>query len=402
MARFHAHFPDGKPRGGHARIPRRADRWRGLADIWWPGDADFLWRRNSKAANGRRFGGGNERRFAGEGTASSYRLHAPLCAEPCRGRLRLRARGSPARPITGATKPTRSAVDPRGIPEGSRRVAGQSCRSRPYDLRFTAGSGTPHRHRYRSLCQRTTDLLGAARDRASIPCYWYKRGLSALEYRKGSVRLKLSSRAKNLINGTLNKFNLELSTRTALTLERERVGKLINDGYFDRVAFPLLKVFSSFDAGPIIHGYTEHREDCRRLLAAGQDPRRYNPINNFFSPADACPAYLIARIFQPKTWVEIGSGNSTRVVRQAISDGKLATNLICIDPYPRVDISSVADEVIRSEVQTLPIHSIVDRLNRNDVLFINSSHELKAGGDVTYLLLNVIPKTSAGCYRAHS
>jgi Methyltransferase domain len=208
--------------------------------------------------------------------------------------------------------------------------------------------------------------------------------------------LKLSSRAKDLINGTLNKFNLELSTRTALTLEHERVGKLISDGYFDRAAFPLLKVFSSFDAGPILHGYTEHREDCRRLLAAGEDPRRYKPINNFFPPADACPTYLVARIFQPKTWFEIGSGNSTRVVRQAITDGKLSTNLICIDPHPRVDISSIADEVIRSEVQTMPVHSIVDRLNRNDVLFIDSSHELKAGGDVTYLLLNVIPKLRPG------
>ena len=208
--------------------------------------------------------------------------------------------------------------------------------------------------------------------------------------------MKLSSRAKNLINGTLNKFNLELSTRTALTLEHERVGKLITDGYFDRAAFPLLKVFSSFDAGPIICGYAEHREDCRRLLAAAEDPRHYNPINNYFSPADACPSYLIARIFRPKTWFEIGSGNSTRVVRQAISDGNLATKLICIDPYPRVDISSVADEVIRSEVQTMPVHSIVDRLNRNDVLFIDSSHELKAGGDVPYLLLNVIPKLRAG------
>jgi hypothetical protein len=42
------------------------------------------------------------------------------------------------------------------------------------------------------------------------------------------------------------------------------------------------------------------------------------------------------------------------------------------------------------------VPSIVDRLDRNDVLFIDSSHELKAGGDVPYLLLNVIPKLRAG------
>jgi hypothetical protein len=208
--------------------------------------------------------------------------------------------------------------------------------------------------------------------------------------------LKFSSLIRHLSNGLLARFNLQLSTLTAFNLERERVRKLASDGYFDKPTFPLLEAFSSFDPSSIIDGYTAYRADCRRLLISDGHPQHYNPVNNYFQPADACLTYLVARTYQPKTWFEVGSGNSTGVVRQAISDGNLATKLVCVDPNPRVDISSIADEVVRAEAELLAADSIAERLNCNDVLFIDSSHELKAGGDVIHLLLNVVPKLRAG------
>jgi hypothetical protein len=208
--------------------------------------------------------------------------------------------------------------------------------------------------------------------------------------------LGLSSRAKYLINCSLAKFNLHLSTLTASKLENERLRKLADGGYFDKPIFPLLNAFSSFDGRLFVDGYGVYRADCDRLLTYQGDPRLYNPVNDYFSPADACAAYLVARIFKPTTWLEVGSGNSTRVVRQAIDDGKLLTKLTSVDPHPRIDISSVADEVIRSKVESLAPQTIVDRLQCNDVLFIDSSHELRAGGDVLHLLLNVVPKLRPG------
>jgi methyltransferase family protein len=208
--------------------------------------------------------------------------------------------------------------------------------------------------------------------------------------------LTLSSRIKHLINGPLAKFNFQLTTLTASKLERERIKKLADSGYFDKPVFPLLNTFSSFDGKLFIDGYPAYRDDCDRLLTYQGDPLRYNPANEYFSPADACAAYLIARMFEPATWFEVGSGNSTRVVRQAIDDGKLPTKLICVDPCPRIEISSIADELIRSEVESLAPQTVVERLRCNDVLFIDSSHELRAGGDVLHLLLNVVPKLRPG------
>ncbi len=208
--------------------------------------------------------------------------------------------------------------------------------------------------------------------------------------------MKPSSRIKHLINASLAKLNLQLSTLTASKLENERIKKLADSGYFDKPVFPLLDAFSSFDGKPLVDGYPLYRDACDRLLTYQGDPRHYNPVNDYFSPADACAAYLIARIFKPATWFEVGSGNSTRVVRQAIDDGKLPTKLICVDPNPRIEISSVAGELIRSQVESLAPRTIVERLGCNDVLFIDSSHELKAGGDVLHLLLNVFPKRRPG------
>jgi hypothetical protein len=201
---------------------------------------------------------------------------------------------------------------------------------------------------------------------------------------------------RHWVNLPLAKFNLRFETLTASKLEKERIRKLIDGGYFERPAFPILDSFVSFDGRTILDEYVTLRDECDRLVSPSGNLARYNPVNDYFAPADACPTYLIARIFKPKVWFEIGSGNSTKVVRQAIEDGKLATTLVCVDPHPRTDITAVADEFIRSEAQSLQPTDICDRLDSNDVLFIDSSHALTAGGDVCYLLLNVVPQLRPG------
>jgi hypothetical protein len=206
----------------------------------------------------------------------------------------------------------------------------------------------------------------------------------------------LSTSLKHWINAPLAKLNLRLETLAASKIEKERVRKLVEGGYFAKPAFPILDSFSGFDPAPILDAYAAFRDDCERLLAPGGGPNRYDPANDYFNPADACPTYLVARSFKPKLWLEVGSGNSTKVVRQAIEDGKLVAKLVCVDPEPRTDITAIADEFIRSEAQSLAPSHVVDRLAANDVLFIDSSHRLQTGGDVCHLLFNVVPQLRPG------
>lgn len=208
--------------------------------------------------------------------------------------------------------------------------------------------------------------------------------------------MKLSIRLKDLVNSGLAKANLQLGTLTAARQEAGRIQDLAARGYFEEPAFPIVDSFASFEGTLLVNAYAAHRQDIERLLSYGGEPQRYNPANEYFSPADATVAYLLARSFNPSTWLEIGSGNSTRVVRQAIADGKLQTRLVCVDPRPRIEISAIADEIVPNRVEGLTLRSIVERLDRNDVLFIDSSHKLKAGGDVLYLLLHAVPKLRPG------
>src|SRR5207245_655950 len=70
--------------------------------------------------------------------------------------------------------------------------------------------------------------------------------------------------------------------------------------------------------------------------------------------------------------------------------------LVSIDPAPRREIAQHADEVIRYRVESFEPSRILSRLDRNDILFIDSSHEIKTGNDVLHLFLNILPSLSPG------
>jgi predicted O-methyltransferase YrrM len=104
----------------------------------------------------------------------------------------------------------------------------------------------------------------------------------------------------------------------------------------------------------------------------------------------------VLRRFQPGNVVEVGSGFSTRVMRRAIKDGNLATRITSIDPHPNTNVQPYADEYIKAPVEDVEIARILKLLSAGDILFIDSSHTVKTGGDVPYLFLEVLPRLKPG------
>jgi predicted O-methyltransferase YrrM len=140
-----------------------------------------------------------------------------------------------------------------------------------------------------------------------------------------------------------------------------------------------------------------HREEFMKLPRTrleGHD--EFFVTNPWFGPFDAEVLYSALRTFRPATVMEVGSGFSTLLIRRAISDGDLATRLLCIDPMPRVDIRKQADEHVQRRVEELDPSELAHRLGANDILFIDSSHTVNAGGDVPYLFLEVLPRLAPG------
>lgn len=119
--------------------------------------------------------------------------------------------------------------------------------------------------------------------------------------------------------------------------------------------------------------------------------------NNQFLPGlDIVSLYSMIREVKPTKYVEVGSGNSTKVVRKAITDGKLTTKIVSIDPYPRASIDHLADEVIRQPIEDLKDLSLFDSLEAGDIVFIDNSHRALPNSDVTVCFLEILPRLKSG------
>src|SRR5690554_1866841 len=120
--------------------------------------------------------------------------------------------------------------------------------------------------------------------------------------------------------------------------------------------------------------------------------------NNGFLPGlDIISLYTLLNHFKPKNYIEIGSGNSTKVARKSISDNKLNTKITSIDPFPRANIDHLADEVIRQPLENIKDYDfIINGLSANDILFIDNSHRVLPNSDATVCFLDLLPYLKKG------
>jgi len=116
-----------------------------------------------------------------------------------------------------------------------------------------------------------------------------------------------------------------------------------------------------------------------------------------FHGVDALVAYCMVRHFQPRLIIEVGSGFSSLALGQAAAKNNNSA-LICIDPFPRDflrDGLPGLQSLIAKKVQDLDLE-FFSQLQSGDILFIDSSHTVKIGGDVNYLFLEVLPRLKPG------
>jgi predicted O-methyltransferase YrrM len=120
--------------------------------------------------------------------------------------------------------------------------------------------------------------------------------------------------------------------------------------------------------------------------------------NGMIPPLDGMILYAMVRKLRPRTYLEVGSGNSTKFVRKAIRDGGLDTRIVSIDPHPRAGIDALCDEVIREPFEDVSEAVFVDRLRANDIVFIDNSHRSFPNSDVTVFFTETLPLLPSGTY----
>lgn len=131
---------------------------------------------------------------------------------------------------------------------------------------------------------------------------------------------------------------------------------------------------------------------------------RYYYSQTWFCYADAIFLYSFLRKNKPKRIIEVGSGFSSAVILDTVEkffDQPIEITLI--EPYPDRLLSVLEPhdqeriQIINKEVQDIPTEFFTS-LEQGDLLFIDSSHVVKCGSDVQFIMFEIIPKLSVGVF----
>jgi hypothetical protein len=117
---------------------------------------------------------------------------------------------------------------------------------------------------------------------------------------------------------------------------------------------------------------------------------------------DGAMLYSITRSLKPRRIIEIGSGNSTLLTILATAknqeEGAPPCHITSIEPYPAPylrDALAASGEVLAQKVETVPLDRFGE-LDTNDILFIDSSHTVRIGGDVVFEINEILPRLRKG------
>lgn len=153
------------------------------------------------------------------------------------------------------------------------------------------------------------------------------------------------------------------------------------------------------DYKTLLNSFLAFLPEISKINAVSNESDENKPAwNNGFLPGlDIIALYSCISYFQPSKYIEVGSGNSTKVARKAILDHDLNTEITSIDPHPRANIDHLSDIVMRIPFESLEDYSfITHNLQENDILFIDNSHRSFPNSDVTIFFLEILPKLKSG------
>jgi hypothetical protein len=156
-------------------------------------------------------------------------------------------------------------------------------------------------------------------------------------------------------------------------------------------------------------GDARQLEICRDVFAeqthfdfpeqASDDPTEYFVANGQYPPLDAWVLEGLIRHLKPRRMIEVGCGFSTLVSARANRehfDSRI--DLTCVEPYPRpflLDGVPGISGLLVEKVQDAPL-SLFEELEKDDILFIDTSHTVKTGGDVTWIFHEILPRLAPG------
>jgi hypothetical protein len=133
-----------------------------------------------------------------------------------------------------------------------------------------------------------------------------------------------------------------------------------------------------------------------------QQPGTFFLRNSGFDSVDAELLYGMVRRVRPARVVELGSGYTTLLINMAArrnaQDG-VSTRHTAYDPYPREHVLgtglSAPTSLEAISATDVPLE-VFEELDDGDVLFVDTTHTVKLGSDVNFVVLDVLPRLRPG------
>lgn len=147
----------------------------------------------------------------------------------------------------------------------------------------------------------------------------------------------------------------------------------------------------------------EFGSECEWPLTPTEIPTQFHLRNNSFSYGCASALHTMIRHFKPQHFIEIGSGNSSKIISKALEmnhndDPSCTSEYIVVDPYASEMVSAQlpsVSRVLKEKVECVDLQ-LFEVLRENDILFIDSGHTVRTGSDVNFMILDVLPRLHPG------
>ncbi|GAA0879717.1 class I SAM-dependent methyltransferase [Algoriphagus jejuensis] len=141
-------------------------------------------------------------------------------------------------------------------------------------------------------------------------------------------------------------------------------------------------------------------DELKEFPLEKQKHAEYYYNNSMYASGDSEYLYSMVRFFKPRRIIEIGSGNSTLMVinaieRNFVENSEYKCTHICIEPYEQPWLEKVNVELRRDKVEEIEL-SFFETLEKDDFLFIDSSHVIRPQGDVLFEILEILPILQPG------
>jgi Methyltransferase domain len=118
-----------------------------------------------------------------------------------------------------------------------------------------------------------------------------------------------------------------------------------------------------------------------------------------YGPVEADFLFAFVASQKPARIVQIGCGVSTAVCLLAAREAGYRPAVTCVEPYPTAFLRSVAAAgevaLVPEPVETLD-YAFFAGLSPGDLFFVDSSHTLGPAGEVTRIVLEMLPRLPAG------